>query len=342
MDKADEGFEDDLPYAKKVADDLNVDLHIIPADHNIVDQFDHMIWHLDEPQADPAPINVYNISKGARELGIKVLLGGTAGDDLFSGYRRHQALKYDQYLDIVPTQFRKLLKKGINLLPSNKPLSRRLQKLSRDWDKPLDKRMLGYFNWLPDEEYVFSLFQNEILKGDDSYSVYSYFNKILNQQSSNLSPLDRLLYLEIKTFLVDHNLNYTDKMSMAAGVEARVPYLDKELVEFAGKVPMNYKLRNGETKYILKKVAERYLPKGVIYRSKTGFGAPIRDWLRNDLKPMVNERLDRDFLSKQGIFDPDAIQEMIKKNDSGKFDFSYTIWSMLAIQSWLKQFKWSL
>ncbi|MDZ7691006.1 MAG: asparagine synthase C-terminal domain-containing protein [Balneolaceae bacterium] len=342
MDNSGEGFEDDLPYARNVASYLDVDLHVLPADHKISEQFDHMIWHLDEPQADPAPINVYNISKGAREQGIKVLLGGTAGDDLFSGYRRHQALKYDQYVEAMPVTLRKVLKKGIHKLSGNKPWLRRLQKLSRDWDKPMEKRMLGYFNWLPDDEYVFSLFENEILNGARPSSVYSFFDKILREQSPNLSSLDRLLYLEMKTFLVDHNLNYTDKMSMAAGVEARVPYLDKELVSFAGKIPTKYKLRGNETKYILKKVAEKYLPHDVIYRSKTGFGAPIRDWLKNDLKPFVNQRLNKEHLKKQGIFDPNAVQEMISKNDSGEFDFSYTIWSMLAIQSWLKQFKWSL
>jgi len=342
MDKTGEGFVDDLPYAQKVAKYLDVNLHVIPANSDIINQFDEMVWHLDEPQADPAPINVYNISKGARNLGIKVLLGGTAGDDLFSGYRRHQALKYEQYTEYIPLILKKLFRKVIKRVPSDKAISRRLQKLTRDWGKEIDERMIGYFNWMPNDQYVFSLFQNNIINGEAEQSIYSYFEYILDQQSSDLKKLDKLLFLELKTFLVDHNLNYTDKMSMAAGVEARVPYLDKDLVSFAGKVPVKYKLRGNETKYLLKKVAERYLPKEVIYRSKTGFGAPIRGWLKNDLKPMVNERLNRENLSNQGIFDPQAVQKMIRQNDVGEYDFSYNIWSMLAIQSWLEQFKWSL
>lgn len=342
MNESSEGFTDDLPFAKSVADYLNVDLHIVKANYNIIDQFDHMIWHLDEPQADPAPINVYNISKGARELGIKVLLGGTAGDDLFSGYRRHQALQYEDHLEKVPLFIRKGLQKSFSHMPSQKSFSRRLKKLSRDWDKTKEDRMLGYFNWLPNDPFVFTLFQDHLKEEVQKKSPYSYFHKILNEQDSHLTDLDKLLYLELKTFLPDHNLNYTDKMSMAAGVEARVPFLDNDVVDFAGKLPSEYKIKNGETKYLLKKVAEKYLPKKVIYRSKTGFGAPIRSWLKNELKPMVEERLNSDHLLNQGIFDPQAVQKMIDQNDKGEFDYSYTIWSMLAIQSWLKQFKWSL
>ena len=342
MDSASEGFTDDLPYAKKVAEYLDIDLHVIPAQYDIVNQFDHMIWHLDEPQADPAPINVYNISKGARELGIKVLLGGTAGDDLFSGYRRHKALKYDKLIDLVPSHVRKWLQTAFKSLPSDKSFNRRLQKLSRDWHKPIDERMLGYFNWLPNDNFVYKLLQPEIFSDNKGHSPYNYFNRLLKSQNGNLSQLDKLLYLEISTFLVDHNLNYTDKMSMAASVEVRVPFLDNEVVNFAGRLPTNYKIKNGETKYILKKVAERYLPKEVIYRSKTGFGAPIRSWIKSDLKPMINERLDYDHLKEQGIFDPDEVQKIIQQNDNDEFDYSYTIWSILAIQSWLKQFKWSL
>jgi len=342
MDREGKGFEDDLPYAKKVAEHLNVDLNIVESDFNITNEFDHMIWHLDEPQADPSPIHVYKISKEARNLGIKVLLGGTAGDDLFSGYRRHQALKYDKILECMPSGLRKTAQMAINNLPASSLLVRRLKKLSRDWEKPIKQRMLGYFNWLPDDNYVFSLFGENVNIGMSPQCVYSYFEQILHQQHPNLSTLDQLLYLEIKTFLVDHNLNYTDKMSMAAGVEARVPYLDKEIVELAGMIPSQLKLRNGETKYVLKKVAERYLPDEVIYRSKTGFGAPVQNLLKSELKPMIHDRLSRKHLSKQGIFNPDAVQRMIKENDSKHFDFSYPLWSMLAIQSWLKQFKWSL
>ena len=112
-----------------------------------------------------------------------------------------------------------------------------------------------------------------------------------------------MLYWEMKTFMVDHNLNYTDKLGMAAGVESRVPYLDMDLIDFSTKIPPELKMKNGETKYILKKVAERYLPKHIIYRPKTGFGAPVRKWIREDMDPLISQYLSPDRIKERGIFD---------------------------------------
>jgi asparagine synthase (glutamine-hydrolysing) len=155
---------------------------------------------------------------------------------------------------------------------------------------------------------------------------------------ANESALNRLLYLEIKSFLVDHNLNYTDKMSMAAGVEVRVPYLDLELVNFSTTIPVDLKMKGVETKYLLRKVAKRFLPAEVINRPKAGFGAPVRKWIVNDMDEMIYERLSPGSIDKRGIFSSKKIQELIVNNKKGVIDASYTIWSLLAIESWMKQF----
>lgn len=147
-----------------------------------------------------------------------------------------------------------------------------------------------------------------------------------------------MLYWDLKYFLTDHNLNYTDKMSMAVGVEVRVPFLDKDLVDFSTKIPVRFKMKGNETKYILKKVAEKYLPKDIIYRPKTGFGAPVREWITKDLRPMIDERLSKKNIEKWGIFDYSAIQQLVDDNQRKKIDASYSIWALLAIQSWLEQF----
>jgi asparagine synthase (glutamine-hydrolysing) len=147
-----------------------------------------------------------------------------------------------------------------------------------------------------------------------------------------------MLYLELNTFLPDHNLNYTDKMSMAVGVEARVPYLDTELVAFANSLPVQYKMQGKTTKYLLRKVAERYLPQDVIYRPKTGFGAPVRQWIRHDLQERLQSFTTASVLVQQGIFDAAAINQLIQNDKEGKIDAAYTIWSLLAIESWYRQF----
>lgn len=332
-----EGFADDLYYAKIVAKHLNVDLHVVKAEIDIVQDFDKMIWHLDEPQADAAPLNVFNISNFARNCGIKVLIGGAAGDDLFSGYRRHQALKYETYFKCIPLFIGKLIKCFANILPVDKALFRRIRKITQYLDKNSEERLAGYFSWL-DEDVMKSLFTEQFQQQLSGYSPLSFLIALNKDIPKESSLLNKMLYWEMKSFLVDHNLNYTDKLSMAVGVEARVPYLDKELVEFAIKIPPSLKLKDNETKYILKKVAERYLPKDVIYRPKTGFGAPVRKWITEDLKKTIEEKLSEIQIRKRGLFNYNAVQKLIKDNQAGKVDASYIIWGLLAIESWMTQF----
>ena len=147
-----------------------------------------------------------------------------------------------------------------------------------------------------------------------------------------------MLYWDLKFFLTDHNLNYTDKMSMAHAVEVRVPYLDKDLVEFSCRIPPELKMKGTTTKYLLKKVAERYLPNDVIYRPKTGFGAPVRDWVTSDLKDHLTEALNEKECTSSGIFDCVKVNALIEDNRSGKIDASYPILALLGIQSWYRQF----
>lgn len=332
-----EGFADDLYYAKLVAQHLNVDLEIVDAEIDIIKDFDKMIWHLDEPQSDIAPLNVLNICRRAQEMGYKVIIGGTAGDDLFSGYRRHLALKYEKYFSLIPHPIAKLLKQGTAKLPVSNATFRRVRKLTEDIDKTSLERQTGYFSWIPisKNKQFFSKSYFELI---DDYDPLDYLKSLRSNIPEEKNQLNQMLYWEMKSFLVDHNLNYTDKMSMAVGVEARVPYLDKELVEFSTTIPPALKMKGNDTKYILKKVAERYLPENVIYRPKTGFGAPVREWIKDGLSQMISEKLDSEKLKKQGIFNPDEIHQMIKKNKMGKIDGSYSILSLLAIESWIKQF----
>lgn len=333
-----EGFSDDEFYAKKVAKYLNVDLEILPAQVFNKNLFDKMIWHLDEPQADPAPLNVYNICKGARDNGIKVLIGGAAGDDLFTGYRRHQVLLLEKYYKLIPIFLKKISSFLILKLNSRSTFIRRLKKLIRNIAVNKIERLAGYFMWL-EEDVIFNLFEKSAqLELKKDILPMSYWQNLLNNFPSSTSDINKMLYLELSTFLPDHNLNYTDKMSMAVGVETRVPYLDFELVEFANRLPIRYKMKGKTTKYLLRKVAEKYLPMDVIYRPKTGFGAPIRTWIREDLKNQLDLFSTDSILIKKGILNSTAVKKLIDNDNSGKIDASYTILSLLAIDSWYNQF----
>jgi asparagine synthase (glutamine-hydrolysing) len=328
---------DDLYYSKKVAGDLGVNLEIVKADIDILKDFDKMVFHLDEPQADPAALNVLNISRRAREMGYKVLIGGTAGDDLFSGYRRHQALRYDKILNTLPGWLKKILVTMSARIDTTHPRFRRLKKVLDSLTYSNDERMFAYFEWLNNTsawELLKKTNREDIRKKD----AFRYFQQLLSEIPKEKSRLNQMLHLEMNTFLVDHNLNYTDKMGMAVGVEIRVPYLDNDLVDFSFTIPPELKMKGRETKYILKKVAERYLPHSVIYRDKTGFGAPVRKWITEDLSDMIEERLSAEALETRGLFNPQKVAELIQKNKEGKIDASYSIWALLAIESWMELF----
>lgn len=333
----DEGFADDNKYARLLANQLGLNLNVMEARTDILKDFDKLIWHLDEPQADPAPLHVYQISRLARENNIKVLLGGTGGDDIFSGYRRHIAIRYEKYIEWIPLSIRKGLTEFSGKLDARNPFQRRVKKLFHQLDQDKLIRLSGYFNWIPSETNL-SLYNNDLKSELKEYDPGNFLIGLLNNIPLELNDLNRVLYWEMKTFLVDHNLNYTDKMSMAEGVEVRVPYLDRDLVEFSTRIPPSLKLKGMTTKYILRKVAEKYLPKEIIYRKKSGFGAPVRQWITKDLDGMIEERLSVQQLNHRGIFNPSVVWELIKNNKQGKIDASYTVWSLMAIESWMKQF----
>lgn len=333
-----EGFADDLFYAKKVAKHLGVQLNVIPSEINILDNFDKMIWHLDEPQADAAPLNVYDICFQAKRQGIKVLLGGTAGDDLLSGYRRHQAVSFEKFFTVLPAAGGRLLHAAIDPIRSFSPTVRRIKKVIAESGKTKSQRFAGYFTWLSKQKTLdlfepdlYDSLQNELLPE-------AYLETLIHSLPKDTDDLNRMLYLELKTYLPDHNLNYTDKMSMAAGVEARVPYLDTYLVKLTTQMPVSLKMRGRTTKYLLRKIAEDYLPQDVIYRPKTGFGAPLRSWVKNEMRELVETRLSEANLKKRGIFNARSVRELIDRNQKDQVDASYTIWSLLAIESWMEQF----
>jgi len=338
--KNDLGMADDYYYAQKVSKHLSVKLHEINISHEMFFDLENMIYYLDEPQADLAPLLVSYISKIARnDYGIKVLLSGAGGDDIFSGYRRHYALKLDEKISKIPQVMRKTLKGMIQELPSSGNFLRRLKKYTRYFDLDGNEKIITYFQWI-DQENRRKLYNKDFLsKLEKSYSnVDSALERELNSLDKNTSPLNKMLHLDRTFFLTDHNLNYTDKMGMKESVEIRVPLLDNELVDFVSTIPSKYKQNGKEGKYIFKKVMEKYLPNEVIYRPKTGFGTPLKNWIHNELKDYINTILSRKNIEERGIFDYDNLQEMILKDKLGKEDYSYIILSILSIELWCKIF----
>ena len=332
------GTTDDLPYARKVAQHLGVPLDVVSIDANrMAGDLECMVSQLDEPLADPAPLNVLYISQLARERGMKVLLSGAGGDDLFTGYRRHRAVQAERYWRWLPHGMRSGLAQVSGRLDVHCPLTRRISKLFSGAALEGDARLVEYFRWAREADLL-ALYTHETRRALGVELASTPMLDFLQPLQTSVVPLDRMLALEQRFFLTDHNLTYTDKMSMAVGVEVRVPFLDLDLVEFAASIPLGLKQRGSEGKWILKKVMEPYLPHEVIYRPKTGFGAPIRRWMQYDLRELLGDLLSTDSLQRRGLFDPDAVHRLIKNNDAGKVDASYTLLSLLCIEIWCRSY----
>jgi asparagine synthase (glutamine-hydrolysing) len=150
--------------------------------------------------------------------------------------------------------------------------------------------------------------------------------------------INRMLDLDLQTFLPSLNLTYTDKTSMAHGVEVRVPYIDNEIIDFAATIPPQLKLRGNTRKWILKEALEPMLPREVVHRRKAGFGAPIRTWVARDLQPMIADLLSVDRLRRRGIFRPEGVQQVLKRNASGREDFAYLIYFLISFELWCESF----
>jgi asparagine synthase (glutamine-hydrolysing) len=332
-----EGFAEDLPYARRVADHLGVDLHVVQVGDEMMDRLHDMVYLLDEPTPDPAALHTLFISELARSQGIKVLLSGAGGDDIFTGYRRHFALMQEFWWGGWPQPLRQGLSGLAGLMPVSTPLGRRISKAFQYAGQDAEHRLASYFLWL-DPSHALRLLTPEFRAGLDEECLYAPLLQTLTNLPVDTEPLNRMLYLECKHFLADHNLNYTDKMGMAAGVEVRVPLLDLDLVRLAGSLPIEMKQRGTVGKWIFKKAMEPYLPHDVIYRPKTGFGVPLRKWLQGVLKPLVDDVLSSRSLLARGVFEPSSVRQLVDADRAGKVDASYTIFSMVCLELWCRQY----
>lgn len=340
---ASDGVPDDLPYARRVAAHLGVDLHEVRVEAGDIRRLDEMVRLLDEPQADPAPINALMIAERARAMNIPVLLSGAGGDDLFGGYRRHWALRFERRWRWLPRPARRALQGAATELASGRglgqghPAVRRAAKMFAYAAEDGDRGLASYF-WWSTPQLRRGLYSEAFARETAGADVAAPLLRSLERIPAERDPLQRMLFLEARHFLADHNLNYTDRSGMAVGVEVRVPLLDLELAEFATRVPAALKQRGRVGKPLFKRAMEPYLPRDVIYRPKSGFGAPLRRWLRHELRDLVGDVLAPDALRRRGFFDPAGVARLVELDRRGAVDGSYTIFALLCMELWFRSF----
>jgi asparagine synthase (glutamine-hydrolysing) len=343
MDEEDLHYDiipDDVVWARRVGDLLDTDYHEIMLKPDVADLLPKLVYHMDEPAIDMA-IPSYLVSRAARET-LTVMLSGMGGDEVFAGYPRQMAMKIASAFDPVPALLRRPLMKTIaSVLPGGLPGKltaplRNAKKFAKSAALDFENRYLGYGTYFTDEAkaHLYTDEMREAVNGLDAYQHHRrYFERV-----KTAAPLNRLLYVDLKTFLPCLNLTTTDKTSMAANLEVRVPFLNYEMVELAARMPPDLKLHGLKRKYILKRVAEKLLPKDVVWRKKAGFGAPIRSWLRGALRPMVDDLLSEETVRKRGLFNPQEVRRIINANLSGREDFNLQVFQLLTLELWQRTF----
>lgn len=337
------GFDDDrfneLPHAREIVNRYQTehDEQIVTPD--AVDALDKLTWHYDEPFADSSALPTYYVSKMTRKK-VTVALSGDGGDENFAGYRRYYFDRLENQLrGIFPDTFRSAVVG---------PLSRIYPKA--DWLPQIfrAKTLLTNLSVSPLQGYYNSMSwfgsdKKAILAPDLRKHLESYNPEELFEQhglaADTDDPLSRIQYIDMKTYLVDGILTKVDRASMANSLEVRVPLLDHEFVELIAKIPSNLKLRGREGKAILKQSLRPYVPDSILCRPKRGFSIPLKDWLRNELKPVFTQAVLEDSSGVSRYLDQNCIHKMWLDHQSGIRDYAAELWSLLFFAKWLQKFE---
>jgi len=331
---------DESRYAKTVAKFLKTEHYeqILEAE-DCLDLIPQIVDFLDEPLADASVVPTYLLSKFAKKK-VTVALGGDGGDELFMGYPTFQAHKLAKIYQRIPLIIRKhLINQIINHLPTsfdNFSFDFKLKKFISGFEyQPEIRNQIWLGSFTPKQ--LHNILNPQIYKEIQQTNIFNdiknYLN-IINRESTE----NRLIYLYLKNYLQDDVLVKTDRASMATGLEVRAPFLDYNLVNFINSIPHKYKLKRWQSKYILKKLMENKLPKGIVYRTKKGFGIPVARWINKELKNFTLNLFKKSKIESEGIFNYTYIQQLLKEHFSGHKDNRKLLWTLMVFEMWLE--KW--
>ena len=332
------GFSDDpsfneLEYARSVANEFRTDHHEFVVSPDAIELLPQLVWHYDQPFADSSAIPTYLVSKLTREH-VTVALTGDGGDELFAGYKRFAAARVAELYRHMPQFLQTGVADLLSVFPESTSYAGFVPRARRFVDhasRPLFEQYLGWIG-IFDNRSIQDLLVN---KPDiDPVSHFkTYFDEI-----HGLEQLDQLLAVNAKTCLASDLLVKTDRMTMANSLEARCPFLDQELFDFAAHLPGSFKLRGLTSKYILKKTLAGMLPREIIYRKKHGFGVPIGYWFRSSLKDYVRDLLLCPRALERGYFRKESVRSLVEEHQSGKRDHGHRLWALLTFEIWHQVF----
>jgi asparagine synthase (glutamine-hydrolysing) len=329
-----DAFFDERPHARRVAQHLGTDHHESVVKPDAASLVETLLHHHDEPFGDSSALPTYLVSREARRV-VTVAINGDGGDETFAGYDRfHAALLADR----IPAMGRRALRTAARLLPEGSTYHGTLRRIRRFTDKavlPLDERIFAWSGFF-DMPALRSLDNDAVVSVD---RILSSYREAL-ARVPNASHLSRLLYLNARTYLLDDLLPKMDRMTMAHGLEARSPFLDRALMEYAARLPDSHKRRGARGKIVLKRAVERLLPREILDRPKHGFGVPLGAWFRGELRPMVEDTL-LDAPRLGGRLRTSAVRALYAEHLSGRADRGHQLWTLLTLELWLRKHRFS-
>lgn len=326
----------EAPYAKKIAAHLGTDhTEYYCTQEEALEIVPNLPFYFDEPFADSSAIPTSLVSKVAREK-VTVALSADAGDEIFAGYNRYEyVMKYGKKLRALPTAVRKGAAAIMDNIPANNiPVLNkkylfysRYEKVKSFLKNPSEQNILVSLTKIINDNDISGLFKQPV-------NALATAFESTELKKEHYSTLSYLMAIDYQTYLLDDILNKVDKATMSASLEGREPFLDHRIIEWAGRLPLEYKYNKGNKKFILKEIVHRHVPKEIMERPKMGFGIPIAHWLQQDLKYLVDQYLDSAFIEKQQIFNNTFVQELKISFQNGKMEKAEKIWFLLTFQMW--------
>jgi asparagine synthase (glutamine-hydrolysing) len=338
------GFKDlekynELQYARQIAKEFQTNHHeILLTEQDAIDFLPKMVWHQDEPNADPVCVPLYFVSKLARESGTIVVQVGEGSDEEFSGYVHYlrEWRYYHYYYSLLPDALKHLLYYAVRKVKGDTLPTEYARRASEN-DVPFYGGAVSFTEEMKKSLLTDSFRRKVHSSGRLAERCFADLKRLLPDARSE-EYLRKMIYAEFKGRLAELLLMRVDKMSMAVSVEARVPFLDHRLVEFAFRIPQQLKIKHGEPKYILKKAAEGILPHNIIYRKKQGFAAPSSEWLRNGkLSQIAEARILGSGLMNKYLFSKKYIKHLFEAHRGGKRGYGAQLWTLLVLAEWYAQ-----
>jgi asparagine synthase (glutamine-hydrolysing) len=336
----DESSQSELPWARMVADRYRTNHSETIVQPDLAALAPRMVKSMAEP-VDPFACGVYIVSEVAAKQ-VTVALGGDGGDELFAGYDRYKGQELAELYGHLPRAIRHgLVRPIIRRIPDSFGYNTITNKL-RWLDQMADRS--GFERYA--ESAAFLRFPHARKRALFTESAWASLGDAASERLLEAwfndgrarTFLDRMLHADCMTRLADHQLPIVDKMSMAHSLELRNPFLDRRVFEFAARLPSSLQLKSRRLKYVTRKLGERYLPRELIYRPKQGFGFPLAQWLRGDLRDMICGVIRESRLAEEGIFDRGEMRRLADEHAAGEFDHNYRLWMLFNIEVFWRHF----